>query len=306
MQRPGVPPWRVGKAEEAAEEEEELALESGSRSGKFDLEDGFKSSSGPASKLSIGWATRWTARQFYLIDQQATLSRGPPDWRILVNMLTCVISLLSLNYGEHMFWGSHLPRPGWMKSDRLWSYTPFIVNCLFSYFVMPACVVKLVYRQPLSSVGFSARGFGQHWPLYLGLLSVSVVGVTVVSVLPEFQARYPFIGKPESVRVLLVWELMYAAQFVALEFFFRGFMIHGLKHRYGHASVWVMTLPYLMLHNGKPLLESFSSAFGGTLLGLVSLSTNSILGGCFLHIGIAWTADLAVLTRKGVWATMPW
>lgn len=37
----------------------------------------------------------------------------------------------------------------------------------------------------------------------------------------------------------------------------------------------------------------------GFVVGMISLRTRSILGGCCLSVGIAWTCDLAVLVRTG-------
>jgi membrane protease YdiL (CAAX protease family) len=99
---------------------------------------------------------------------------------------------------------------------------------------------------------------------------------------------------------LLRWEVVYAVQFVALEFFFRGFLVHGLKHRFGVYSVLVMTVPYCMIHFGKPMPEATASIIAGVALGLVSLATRSIWLGAALHISVAWGMDAACLARRGL------
>merc|ERR1712216_336173 len=73
------------------------------------------------------------------------------------------------------------------------------------------------------------------------------VGVFVVSHTKEFQRRYPFVSNFESGYELISWELVYVFQFVGVEFFYRGFMVHDLKHRYGHGAIWVMLFPYFMI-----------------------------------------------------------
>ena len=84
----------------------------------------------------------------------------------------------------------------------------------------------------------SAKTIGNRLapPRYLVFVAVMVPLVLVMSTTEHFQRAYPFYrswtpadGWPK----LLIWELSYAAQFVALEFFFRGFLVHGLKHRFG-------------------------------------------------------------------------
>ena len=94
--------------------------------------------------------------------------------------------------------------------------------------------------------------------------------------------------------------VMYAAQLVALEFFFRGFMVHGLKHRLGYAAIFVMVVPYNMIHFEKPLLEAIGAIAGGVTLGTLSLKTRSIWWGAALHIAVAGVMDVLALSQKGL------
>ena len=90
-----------------------------------------------------------------------------------------------------------------------------------------------------------------------------------------------------SGRTSTCWWSLYALQFVALEFFFRGFLVHGLAPRLGWVSIFVMVVPYNMLHFGKPMPEAFVAIAGGVVLGTLSLRTRSIWWGASLHIAIA-------------------
>ena len=99
--------------------------------------------------------------------------------------------------------------------------------------------------------------------------------------------------------------MLYALQFVALEFFFRGFIVHGTKHRFGIYSTFVMMIPYCMIHFQKPLPETCASIAAGIALGFVSLSTRSVWLGAALHISVAWGMDFATLARRGM-LQLPW
>ena len=126
------------------------------------------------------------------------------------------------------------------------------------------------------------------------------VCVAVVSRSPEFTNYYPFYkGANLSWADFLGWELMYAAQFFALEFFFRGFFIHGLKDVLGRQAIFAMVVPYVMIHFGKPFPETLGAILAGSVLGLVSLRTGSIAGGVLVHVGVAWTMDLGSLLFRG-------
>ncbi|HVJ80534.1 MAG TPA: hypothetical protein VNC50_05645 [Planctomycetia bacterium] len=61
----------------------------------------------------------------------------------------------------------------------------------------------------------------------------------------------------------------------------------------------MMTLPYCMIHFGKPLLETMASIGAGLILGGLSLKTRSIWLGAALHVYVAWLMDALALYRKG-------
>ena len=89
-------------------------------------------------------------------------------------------------------------------------------------------------------------------------------------------------------------------QFFALEFFFRGFFLHGIKQRFGFYSVFVMMIPYCMIHFGKPFPETISAIIAGTALGILSLKSNNIWLGVFIHCSVAITMDICSLWQKGL------
>ena len=76
-------------------------------------------------------------------------------------------------------------------------------------------------------------------------------------------------------------------------------MVHGLAPRLGWVSIFVMVVPYNMLHFGKPMPEALVAIIGGLVLGTLSLKTRSIWWGASLHIAIAITMDLCALWHEG-------
>lgn len=171
-----------------------------------------------------------------------------------------------------------------------------------AYFALPALVIRLVFREPLSPYGVKRAGALRGLPLYLGMLTLMMPIVVFISGTAGFQAAYPFYPVPRGETLapgFWCWELLYAAQFVALEFFFRGFLVHGTRHCFGVNSVLVMIVPYCMIHFGKPMPETLVSIVAGLALGLMSYRTRSIWLGAALHIAVAWSMDAAVLLRRG-------
>lgn len=128
-----------------------------------------------------------------------------------------------------------------------------------------------------------------------------LIPLWVVSGTEGFQRKYPFYhlkpGEHPWPR-MLIFEILYALQFVALEFFFRGFVLHGTRHRFGSGSIFVMMVPYCMIHFQKPMPETFGAIIAGIVLGFTSLKTRSIWLGASLHIAVAWSMETLALSHQ--------
>lgn len=172
------------------------------------------------------------------------------------------------------------------------------LGALTFYVAIPALVIRVVFGHRLRDYGMNLNGFGRHLPLYLAMFLPVALLVVAVSTSPDFQAKYPLFKDHLGIEDLLVWELLYALQFFSLEFFFRGFLVHGVRDRVGVLGVFAMVMPYVMIHFSKPLYETVGAIVAGTILGLISLTTGSIAGGVLIHVGVAWTMDAAALLNR--------
>ncbi len=186
--------------------------------------------------------------------------------------------------------------------DDLLMRLGWVAGTLFCYFLIPAALIKIGFGQDLHDYGWSFEGYWKHVWIYL-LLILPILGAMFHLVHEEsFQQTYPF-HHPRDLRELLIWEFAYAVQFIALEFFFRGFLVHGAARAYGNeAAVWLMVFPYMMIHYPKPFLECCGAVIAGLVLGWLSLRTKSIFGGATAHILVAWSMDFAVLWFNGWFA----
>lgn len=190
------------------------------------------------------------------------------------------------------------------ESSQIVHLTWWAIAAVITYALIPILVIKLIFRESLHEYGTKVHGIWKSWPVYSLFVAVMVPLVIIFSAEERFQGTYPFYRVNSAadldVRRWIRWELLYAAQFVALEFFFRGFIVHGTKHRFGSYSLFVMTVPYCMIHFGKPMPEAMASIIAGVALGAVSLATRSIWLGAALHISVAWGMDAACLWRRGL------
>jgi uncharacterized protein len=176
------------------------------------------------------------------------------------------------------------------------------VSRLTGYLVPTLLVARFVLRVPITGLGLRVRGTARHLSVYAFFFAVMAPILYAASLSPAFQAKYPYykLGRGEDLWPWFwAWEALYAAQFVALEFFYRGFFIHGVRRALGYASIFAMMVPYAMIHFGKPLPEALGSVIAGFILGTVSLKSGSIWGGCAIHIAVATSMDLLSLWHQG-------
>lgn len=175
--------------------------------------------------------------------------------------------------------------------------------CMALYMLMPATIITLVFREPLKNFGIRSPGGSHSASIYVILFMIMAPLVFIISGQERFLETYPFykLGSAKELGARFVcWEILYASQFIALEFFFRGFLLHGLRHRFGAYSILIMVIPYCMIHFTKPLLECGASILAGLMLGFLSLKTRSVWLGAALHISVAWWMDFLALWRKGM------
>ncbi|MFH1807988.1 MAG: CPBP family intramembrane glutamic endopeptidase, partial [Pseudomonadota bacterium] len=100
--------------------------------------------------------------------------------------------------------------------------------------------------------------------------------------------------------VVLAHEAGYALYFVGWEFFFRGFLTVALARYIGPVAILVQTLPFALLHVGKPLPEALGSIVAGVALGALALRTRSCWWGVLLHIAVALTMDVLAIAAR-IW-----
>ena len=190
-----------------------------------------------------------------------------------------------------------------VSTHRDFNQLAFWAVVVITAYVVPAVlVIKVVLRERVRDYGLRVRGILPSVRTYAVIYAVAAPLIVAASFTASFQERYPFFHPAAGHSLwpyMYAWWLLYWMQFCALEFFFRGFLLHGLAPRLGWAAIFAMALPYNMLHYGKPMLEALAAIVGGIALGTLSLKTKSVWWGAALHISIAITMDLSALSHGG-------
>lgn len=170
---------------------------------------------------------------------------------------------------------------------------------LVMYVGVPSLLIKRFYRRSLVEFGFGRpRLVGYGWA-YVLLFAVVFVAMLLATRDEQVQHYYPMYNlASRSVVDLCLWEILYAAQFIAVEFFFRGFLLKACKATLGANAIAFMLVPYCMIHFSKPYLEVLGSIPIGIILGFLAMRTSSVWSGVVVHAAIGTTMDLLVLTTS--------
>ena len=236
------------------------------------------------------------------------------DRQSLIVFVSATVILVVFEY-----WGL----PGWFSGTRwhhgvadalgpryaeyfsLLPYQYWGVSSLVLRVLVPMAIIAFVLRQRPGDWGFRVRGQWRHLRLYALFLVGMLPLLSLASLMPAFQAKYPFY----DLAGLGGWhfwgfQLFYGLQFLGVEAFFRGFILFGLYARIGYYAIPVMVIPYTMIHFGKPVAETFAAIVAGFLLGWLALKSRSFLWGFSLHWGVAITMDLLVIGHSQGFGTL--
>jgi membrane protease YdiL (CAAX protease family) len=186
------------------------------------------------------------------------------------------------------------------KYDNLYNYAWWSFARVLGYVLIPLPLWKLLFpKDSLLDMGFRISGFIRHWWIYGVSLGVVIPAMFLVARQPDFGTYYPFYKlASRSWFDLMLWEVFYFAQFLALEIFFRGWMLGALRKTLGSAAVFAMAVPYCMIHYGKPYLEAHGAIVAGIFLGSLAMKTRSIYAGFLVHITVALSMDLLSLFNR--------
>lgn len=242
---------------------------------------------------------RWTVEQWRAIDRDTARSpedAGATSLRVLVILVTCAVTLTLQEYfGNSDYFIRLFPKVNG-HCRELYGFAWWSGWRVAGYVVVPMLVLAVMPGERIAAYHITLRGFVRHLWIYLLMFGLVLPLVILASTTDSFRGTYPFYRLANRSQAdLWIWEALYAVQFIALEFFFRGFLLNGLRRAIGANAIFVMIVPYCMIHYGKPLPETLGAIGAGVILGTLAMRTRSIWGGVVIHVGVAMTMDVLAL-----------
>lgn len=164
------------------------------------------------------------------------------------------------------------------------------------FFLIPVIVLFLL-RKNLSDFGLNLKQKKLSLMLAATLFLLVSPFIFYIAAQPDFQGYYPLWKEfgTGSLNILFA-EALLLIPMISTEFFFRGFMLFGLKS-FGKNTIIIQTIPYILIHLGKPNLELIISSAAGIFFGFVAYKTKSVLPSAAAHWGLATLLDVLVLNH---------
>ena len=246
-----------------------------------------------------GWLKRVSIDQWRAIDRETVRSpeeAGQTSVKVLAILVTVAVSLTLQEYiGSHDTYEKWFPFDG-SDNWELYGFAWWSGWRLLGYVIIPMIVLSCLPGERIRDYHVSVKGTLEHLWIYVVLFICVLPAVVLASTTPAFRHTYPFYRMANrSYTDLVCWELLYAAQFLSLEFFFRGFILQGLRRALGANALFVMIVPYCMIHYGKPMPETLGAIGAGLILGTLAMRTRSIWGGVMIHVGVAVSMDVLAM-----------
>jgi hypothetical protein len=190
-----------------------------------------------------------------------------------------VITFVSMYYSSPNFFRRMFDT----SDDKFYSTLYWFSADGFLMLIVPLILIPLVLKGKPSDYGFRIGDYK------FGLKSTGLFIIVMLPVLwiasgsESFAKAYPQGGTyvRENIEVLLYYELFVGFYMLAWEFFWRGYMLFGLKEKFGFYAIFIQMIPFFILHRGKPDIETFASIFAGLILGIQAWRANSFIY-CFL------------------------
>ena len=226
-----------------------------------------------------------------------TLREGDGKVKFLL-LSVPVILLIYIYHGMSGAFGNYFYRLSNHYYFDVYRYAYQFLATFMLLFLLPLIIVKLVFKHKLKDYGlaFGDKKYGLRFIVITIPLIVTPI-ILLASFMPQVRAEYPLTKMVQNnASVFLLYEIIYIVfYYVGYEFFFRGYMLFGLKERFGSTyAILFQVIPSCLLHFNKPEAEFAGSIILGIVLGYLALRTRSILYPFIIHSYIGISTDLFV------------
>jgi membrane protease YdiL (CAAX protease family) len=223
---------------------------------------------------------------------------GPGQLKPTVILISATVLLAThRHFGTPAFWDRHAPFTGGIADPLFMFLSAFLLLGL-----IPFAIVRWWFHEDVRDYGLRLG----DWRLGLKLTALLFPVICVVILLPavwnpEIRHFYPMApdlaGSASGFALLEIPRTLFF--YIAWEFFFRGFLLFGLRPFIGDwMAICVQVVPSCLWHIGLPSGELFMAIAGGLLFGVMALRTRSIVWPMALHALIGIGLDFMLVISR--------
>lgn len=233
--------------------------------------------------------------------QLAEALEGIPVPAAVASTVGMALLVLAHHHGSTSFFRRHFAaRFAGDTFAEVYPYLWWFGAALVFYLLLPILTAALTpgIRVRETGVGLGDWRFGLTATVLM--LATFLPVVYLASLTPQFANHYPLCrAAKNSWAAFLIYEAGYIAYFIAWEYFFRGYLLFSLSRSIGKLAAFATMMPFVIVHYGKPELETLGSIAAGIVLGLVALRARSFWYGAVVHIVVAVFMDVLA-----AWSTL--
>lgn len=230
------------------------------------------------------------------MQEKFNLSFSKKDIHIYVILLSAPVLLTIYRY--HGYPGTFdLISDFGFQNDQAVSITQFAIF-FFLMFIIPFLYIKLAMKKSLSNFGLGLGNIKYGAKLLLLIPLIILPAMYFAAKMPDVRSEYPLAKSLlQDQSHLWIYEIAYVLlYYIAWEFFFRGFILFGLKNKFGaFNAILIQTISSCLVHIGKPEGEIIGSIVVGVIFGIIALRTRSIWYVVMLHAAIGVLTDLFII-----------
>lgn len=204
-------------------------------------------------------------------------------------------------------------------------YDEYIIGSLIALLFIPMLTILGLFREEPSKFGFCLGDWSRIW-VFVAACLVGLFGFLFLlkscnlrvaqdiwaglyDYYPIFRRfpgefepafrNYPAVSPFTAAPLLMIYaELSYGMYLFCWEFFFRGYLLLGLRRSIGWWAVIVQAIGFGLLHYGKVPAEFYVSFGAGIILGIIALNAKSFVPCFVLHWAASIGFDIMVVTTR--------
>jgi membrane protease YdiL (CAAX protease family) len=155
------------------------------------------------------------------------------------------------------------------------------VSSLIYFAVLPVITITVILRRNPLDFGLRLGNF-KIWGFYVIASLIVALPILYIASRSSLLANYYTIPQFEVVKYCLETTVY----LLAWEFIFRGFLLFGLKEKLKESSILIQMIPFVLVHFGKPEIETISTILTGIYFGYVAYRGNSYWPAFIIHLFI--------------------